>query len=118
MRALIQILVNAVGLLVTATVVPGIEFVGGPLYLLLAGLVFGLVNVFVKPIVTLFSLPFILLTLGLFFLVINGAMLWISAALLEGLTVEGCLPAILGGLVMAIVNWLARAFDGDRDAKK
>ncbi len=111
MRALLQVTVNALGLLVAARLVPGIEFEGGLLYLFLAGLAIGLINLLVKPLAILFSLPFIVLSLGLFFLVINGAMLWLAAFFLDGLTVQGCGPAILGGLVMALVNWLVRAFE-------
>ncbi len=108
MRALAQIVLNGVGILLAAYLVPGIDYQGGLLYLLLAGLVMGLVNLLVKPLVTLLSLPFIVLTLGVFFLVINGLMLYLAAFLLSGLTVEGCLPAILGGIVLALFNWLVR----------
>ena len=110
-RALVQIVLNALALLIVAELVPGIVWQGGPLYLLLAGLVLGLVNLLVKPIVVVLSLPFIVVTLGLFFLAINGAMLWLAAALLDGLTVDGCGPAILGGLVLALLNWLVRSFE-------
>ncbi|HEX2253573.1 MAG TPA: phage holin family protein [Thermoanaerobaculia bacterium] len=113
MRAVIQVVVNAVGLLAAAWLVPGVDYTGGVLYLLLAGLVIGLVNLLVKPLVSLLSLPLILLTLGLFYLVINGAMFWLAGWLLGGLHVDGCLPAILGGLVLALVNWLVRAFRED-----
>ena len=75
----------------------------------MAGLVLGLVNLIVKPIVSFFSFPLILLTLGLFYLVINGLMLYLAAFLLDGLRVDGCLPAILGGLVIAAFNWVVRA---------
>lgn len=108
-RAVLHVLVNAAALLLASRLVPGIVYEGGWGYLLLAGLVIGLVNLLVKPIVTFFSLPFILLTLGLFYLVINGLMLWLAAALLDGLRVDGCLPAILGGLVIAAGNWLVGA---------
>ncbi len=108
MRALAQIVLNGVGILLAAYLVPGIDYQGGLLYLLLAGLVMGLVNLLVKPLVSLLSLPFIVVTLGLFFLVINGLMLYLAAFLLSGLTVEGCLPAILGGIVLALFNWLVR----------
>jgi putative membrane protein len=63
----------------------------------------------VKPLVTLLSLPAVLLTFGLFYLVVNVLMFWLAAALLEGLDVAGCLPAILGGLVLAIFNSFVRA---------
>jgi putative membrane protein len=109
-RAVVQVVVNGVALWLTAWLVPGVEYRGGILYLLLAGLVIGLINLLVKPLVGLLSLPLVILTLGLFYLVINGAMLYLAAWLLAGLEVHGCLPAILGGLVMALCNWVVRAF--------
>ena len=109
LRALLQIVLNGVALLVAARLVPGIHYEGSLLYLLVAGLVLGLVNLIVKPIVSFFSFPLILLTLGLFYLVINGLMLYLAAFLLDGLRVDGCLPAILGGLVIAAFNWVLRA---------
>jgi len=111
MRALLQVVLNALGLWLTAQIVPGVVYTGGLLGLLLAGLVVGLVNLLVRPLVILLSLPFILLTLGLFFLVINGAILSLAAAIVPGLSVEGCLPALLGGFVLALFNWLVRAFE-------
>lgn len=117
-RALVQVALNAIALLLAAYVVPGIHWQGGLLYLLLAGVVIGLVNLLVKPVVTLLSLPLVVITLGLFFLVINGAMLWLAAALLPGLQVDGCGWAILGGLVMALFNWFVRAFSADSRARE
>lgn len=111
MRALLQIVLNGVAVLVAAYLVPGISYTGSLLSLLLVGLVIGLINLIVKPIVTMLSLPLIVVTLGLFYLVINGLMLWLAAWLLpHTLHVSGCGPAIVGGLVMALVNWLVRAF--------
>lgn len=109
-RALAQIALNGLGVVVAAHLVPGIHYSGDILYLLLTGLVIGALNLLVKPLVTLLSLPIIVLSLGLFFLVINGLMLIIASALLSGLEVDGCLPAVLGGLVLALFNWLVRAF--------
>lgn len=109
-RALVQVLLNAVALLIAAKLVPGIAWQGGILYLLLAGLVFGLINLIVKPLVTLLSLPLIVLTLGLFYLVVNALMLLLADFLLAGLQVAGFWPALLGGLVIGIFNWMVRAF--------
>lgn len=109
-RALLQIVLNGVAVLAAAYLVPGISYTGSLGYLLLVGLVMGLVNLIVKPVVTLFSLPLIVLSLGLFYLAINGLMLYIAASLLDGLEVQGCGAAILGGLVIAVFNWLLRAF--------
>lgn len=110
MKAVAQVLLNCVAILLVAEFVPGIHWQGDWLYLLLAGLVLGVLNLFVRPLVTVLSLPFIVVTLGLFFLAINGIMLYLAAWLLDGLTVDGCLPALLGGLVIGLFNWLVRAF--------
>jgi putative membrane protein len=113
-RALLQIVLNGVAVLAAAYLVPGITYTGSLPALLLVGLVVGLINLIVKPIVTVFSLPLIALTLGLFYLLINGLMLYLAAWLLpHHLQVSGCGAAILGGLVIALVNWLARAFTSE-----
>ena len=113
LRTLLQIVLNGVALLIAARLVPGIHYQGSLLYLLIAGLVIGLINLIVKPIVSFFSFPLILVTLGLFYLVINGLMLYLADALLAGLRVDGCLPAILGGTLIAAFNWIVRAFTAD-----
>lgn len=110
MRFLVQILLNGVALLVAANVVPGIHWQGDVFYLFIAGLVFGIINLIVKPIVTILSLPLIIVTLGLFFLVVNAAMLYLADILLSGLTVDGFGAAVLGGIVIALFNWVVRAF--------
>jgi putative membrane protein len=113
-RALLQIALNGVAVLVAAYLVPGISYTGSLPALLLVGLVVGLINLIVKPVVTLFSFPLIVLTLGLFYLLINGLMLYLAAWLLpHHLHVSGCGAAILGGLVVALVNWLVRAFTAE-----
>ena len=114
LRALLQIVLNGVALLIAARLVPGIHYQGSLLYLLIAGLVLGLINLIVKPIVSALSCPLILLTLGLFYLVINGLMLWLADYFLEGLQVDGFVPAILGGLVIAIFNWVVRALTPEK----
>lgn len=113
MRMILQVFLNGVAILVAARIVPGIEYSGGIWYLLLTGLVIGLLNLFVKPLVTLLSLPLVIVTLGLFFLVINGLMVYLAAFFLSGLEVAGCFPAILGGLVLAVFNWAVQAFTED-----
>jgi putative membrane protein len=111
MRALLQVVLNGVAVLAAAYLVPGISYTGSLPSLLLVGLVIGLINLIVKPIVTFFAFPLIVLTLGLFYLAINGLMLCLAAWILPStLHVSGCGAAILGGLVMALVNWLVRAF--------
>ena len=95
-------------------VLPGLQVdpnPNGPLgefgtYLWIA-LIFGVVNAIVGPILRLLSLPFVLLTLGLFLLVINAALLGLTALLTDRLTVDGFGTAIIGGLILAIAGWVA-----------
>lgn len=71
------------------------------------GLLFGVVNAVVGPILRTLSLPFVLLTLGLFLLVVNAALLGLTAALSDRLSVDGIGTAILGGLILAVAGWVA-----------
>ena len=71
------------------------------------GLIFGVVNAVVGPILRLLSLPFVLLTLGLFLLVINAALLGLTALLTDRLTIDGFGTALIGGLILAVVGWVA-----------
>ncbi|MBB3677450.1 phage holin family protein [Modestobacter versicolor] len=70
-------------------------------------LLFALVNSIVGPVVRLLALPFVVLTLGLFLLVINAAMLGLTAALSDRFSVDGFVPAVLGGLLIAVFSWIA-----------
>ncbi|HRC86621.1 MAG TPA: phage holin family protein [Thermoanaerobaculia bacterium] len=116
LRALTQVLVNAVGLLVAAKLLPGVHYQGGIVSLLVAGLVIGLVNLLVRPILTVLSCPLIVLTLGLFYLVVNGLMFALAAYLLDDLSVDGFGWAVAGGAVLALMNWLVRALSEERRA--
>jgi putative membrane protein len=70
-------------------------------------LVFGVVNAVVGPVLRLLGLPFVVLTLGLFLLVINAAVLGITAAVTDRLSIDGFVTAIIGGLILAVAGWLA-----------
>ena len=95
-------------------VLPGLDVIPnpeGPLggfgtYLWI-GLLFGVVNAVVGPILRLLSLPFVLLTLGLFLLVVNAALLGLTAALSDRLTIDGFGTALIGGFILAVVGWVA-----------
>lgn len=104
---IIRLIINAIGVAVTARLLSGgIHIANDALstYLII-GLVFGLVNAFVKPFITLLSCSLVLFTFGLFILVINGFMFWITAQLLPGtLQVDSFGWAVLAGIVMSIVG--------------
>jgi putative membrane protein len=71
------------------------------------GLIFGVVNAIVGPVLRLLSLPFVVLTLGLFLLVVNAALLGLTAAITDRLTIDGFGTAVIGGLILAVASWLA-----------
>jgi putative membrane protein len=108
MRILIAVLLNALALLAT-TIVPGIVFTGSLLTLVLAGAIFGVFNAIVKPLAVLLSLPLIVVTLGIFYLILNGILLWLASFVIPGYVVAGIVPGILGSLVLTIFNWLVGA---------
>lgn len=110
---LIRIVVSALGLWLASELVSGIEVHGG-WTLLGAALLLGIVNAVVRPILILLTLPATLVTLGLFLLVINAAMLGLVAWMFEGFTISGFWAAFFGALVVSITGWMASAFIGPR----
>jgi putative membrane protein len=105
MSFLVYWIVEAVALFVAAQLVPGVT-ITSLTTLAIAALVIGLINAFVRPLLVLLSLPITILTLGLFYFVVNGACFMLAAALVPGFHVAGCFPAILGALVMSLTAWL------------
>jgi putative membrane protein len=115
---LLRASVTGLALWVVTLVVPGINFVGGDTTLqrvgivLVVAVIFGLVNAFIKPVVQLLSIPLYILTLGLFHVVINALMLWITAWITEHTTHWGLQinhfwwTAVWAAIVLSIVGWL------------
>lgn len=113
MGFLLRVLANSLALYLASLLVPGIELTGlGPA--LLAGLVLGLVNAVIRPVLLFLTLPLTLLTLGLFILILNGLLLQLVAWLVGGFTVAGLWPAVFGAIVVGLVSWLLTAFLSDR----
>jgi len=108
MRFLIRLLVNAAALWVATRLVPGVTFDGGTLPFLGVALVFGVVNAFIRPVMQVLTFPLILVTLGLFLLVVNGLMLWLtsslSASLGLGFHVTGFWAAFWGAIVVSLTS--------------
>jgi putative membrane protein len=107
LRLLIRFVVLALIIGLVAEIVPGIHVHGGFGSLLWIAFLFSLVNLILGPIARLLSLPFILVTLGLFLLVIDAALLGLTAAITSHLDIDGFWWAVLGGLLIAIFSWLA-----------
>jgi putative membrane protein len=95
----------ALALFLTAQFVPGFQ-VSSFSAALIGAVVFGFVNAIVRPLLILFTLPFTILTLGLFLFVVNAIAFWIVAALTPGISVAGFFPAFVGAIVLSIVSWL------------
>lgn len=107
----VRMLIIAAGIAAASWLIPGIR-VDGPGTLILAALLMGLVNAFVRPLIVLLTLPLTILSFGLFLLVINAALFALVASLLDGFSVSGPLPALLGWLTVVFVSWVASWFIG------
>jgi putative membrane protein len=115
MRLLIRVLVTAVALFVATEVVPGIELLAGTtlskvVTLIVVALIFGVVNVVLKPIVKTVGCVFYILTLGLIGLVVNALLLWLTSwvagKLSEPFHITGFWPAFWGAIIVGVVGWL------------
>jgi len=104
-RFIIQIVINALAILIAAYLVPGIVFEGSVWKLLLAGLILGLANTWIKPLLNLVSLPLIVLTFGLFTVIINIAILSFVALMVPELSIQGWTSAFWGVLVVSLTNY-------------
>jgi putative membrane protein len=113
MNLIIKLLINAAALWVAAALVSGIELEGTFWEIMLVALIFGLINTFIKPVLKLLSLPVMILTLGLFAIVINAGLLWFTAWITDYLTVQNFWSAILGAIVISIVSALLGVFVRD-----
>ncbi|MFP5370281.1 MAG: phage holin family protein [Actinomycetes bacterium] len=110
----VVILAAAFFVLTRFDVLPGLDVLpnpAGPLgefgtYLWI-GLLFGVVNAIVGPILRTLALPFVVLTLGLFLLVVNAVLLALTAGLTDRLAIDGVVTAVVGGLILAVVGWVA-----------
>lgn len=117
MKLIIRLIINAIALWAAAQLVNGIELtdqIGG---ILIVALIFGVINAILGPILKILSFPFILVTLGLFTLVINGLLLWLTSAFTSYLSLSGFWAAFWGAVVVSIVSWLLSALLKDDDKK-
>ncbi len=111
MRLLLHWILSAVAVWIVAKIVPGIS-VSGPMAALIAALVIGLINATLGVLLKILTFPLTILTLGLFWFVINALMLKLAAALVPGFQVRGFIPALIGAVVLSLVSsvlqWLVK----------
>ena len=124
MGILIRIVLNAVAVWIATLLVGGVDVTadttgGKILTLLVVGAIFGLVNAVIKPVAKLLSLPLVILTLGLFALVVNALLFWLTAAVSNGIgapfEVDGFWSAFWGAIVVSVVSWLLSLVVKDPD---
>ena len=120
MKFFVRLLINAIALWLATRLIDGISFDGEMIFLLLVALIFGVVNAIVKPVLIFLTFPFLIVTLGLFLLVLNGAMVWLTGAISDaadlGFHVSGFRAAFLGGLVVSVVSFVLSLMVG-KDSK-
>ena len=112
---ILRIVINGFALWAAAYFVAGVTLSDDLVQVAIVALVFGLVNAILKPILKILSLPFRILTLGLFALVVNAAMLMVTAMLVDGFGVDGWGAAILGSIVVSLVTMVLGGLKDDKD---
>lgn len=127
MQLAIRLVINAIAIWAAAAWIDKIDILtpadsgnwGKALVILIVAAVFTVVNAIIKPIVKLLSLPFVIITLGLFLLIVNAGMLWLTAKITElsdyGLRVDGFWAALWGGVIISLVNWVLGIIVPDGD---
>jgi putative membrane protein len=105
---LVRLIINAALLLVVARLVPGL-YVDGWGSAFIGAVLLGLVNFFIRPVMVILTLPLTIVTLGLFLLIVNALMLWLVSRLIPGIHLRGFGSAILGSLVLSLLNWAISA---------
>jgi putative membrane protein len=104
-KFIVRAIFGALGLWLASKLVPGVR-VDDTGTLILAALLLGIVNAFVRPVVFVLTLPLTVLTLGLFLLVVNAAMIGLVAVLLGGFHVDGLVPGVLAAIVTGVISWI------------
>ncbi len=105
MKFLIKLLLSAVAVYVTARILPGVTVTGFTAAIIVA-IVLALLNTFVKPVLTILTIPITILTLGLFLLVINVIIIYMADYFIDGFAVSGFITALFFSIILAVANWL------------
>jgi putative membrane protein len=114
LRFILQAVVTAVGLWLAAWIVPGVSF-SSTGSLVAAAVILGLVNAIVRPIMVVLTLPLTLITFGLFLLIVNAAMIGLTAMFLGGFVVDGLWAGVGAAIVTGVVSWIAGSLFGGEE---
>lgn len=111
-KIITHVLVVAIALIISAQLIPGIEITG--FYIaVVSAVVIGLINLIIRPILFVLTLPLTILTFGLFAFVLNALMVWFAASFIEGFSIDGFWPALLCSLVVSVASFLASRLSSD-----
>jgi putative membrane protein len=113
MHLILRWLISAAALFLVAYIVPGVT-IENPWNALMAALVIGLINLLVRPILIILTLPVTVLTLGLFTLVINAVLFWLASTVVDGFAVDGFIAAFLGALAYWLIAWAGNLLAGTK----
>lgn len=108
MGFLVKLLLNTLAVIISAYLIPGV-FVNGIIDAAIVAIVLGILNTLVKPVLVILTLPITVITLGLFYLVLNVIIIYIADYFIPGFRVDGFLPALFFSIVLAIVGWILDA---------
>ena len=111
MRLLAYLLINGLAVFMASQIIPGIQM-DGYVTALMVVIIFGLLNTFLKPLLTLLTLPLTIFTLGLFLLVINIVIVFLTAQIVPGFVVDGWLSALLFSIMVSVISWFLSALNG------
>lgn len=103
---ILRFLGTAAAVYLTVYLVPGITISGGWTTTLLVALVWSVITMVIRPILSLLTLPITIITLGLFSFILNAVLFWAMTLIVPGFEVAGFVPALIGAVVLSVINWL------------
>jgi len=109
-RLIIQVIIGILGLFIATKLIPGVSFVGEIKYLFMAGVVLGLLMFFVLPILKIITFPLRILTLGLFSIILNMFLVWLTKIVFPEVVINGLLPLFFTALVISGLNFITGAY--------
>ncbi|MCF0049198.1 phage holin family protein [Dyadobacter chenwenxiniae] len=109
MRLIIRLLISTLAILIAANLIPGVV-VASTTTAIIVAIVLGILNTFLKPVLQILALPITIMTLGLFYFIVNVFIIYIATYLVSGFSIDGFIPALLFGLVVSIISGILGMF--------
>ncbi|MCF0038752.1 phage holin family protein [Dyadobacter fanqingshengii] len=109
MKLIIRLLISTLAILIAANLIPGVV-VASTTTAIIVAIVLGVLNTFLKPVLQILALPITIMTLGLFYFVVNVFIIYIATYLVSGFSIDGFIPALLFGLVVSLISGILGMF--------